>query len=87
MKLFTNEEIRAIERYTIENEGISAQELIERVAEGVSDEISSRWRSNKPTIVFAGPGNNGADAWGCHGCSLKEVSARRSTSSTSGATN
>lgn len=64
MKLFTNEEIRAIERYTIENEGISAQELIERVAEGVSDEISSRWRSNKPTIVFAGPGNNGADALG-----------------------
>lgn len=62
MKLFTNEEIRAIERYTIETEGVSAQELIERVAEGVSDEISTRWRSNKPTIVFAGPGNNGADA-------------------------
>ncbi len=39
-------------------------ELIERVAEGVADEISSRWRSNKPTMVFAGPGNNGADALG-----------------------
>ena len=32
--------------------------------EGVADEISSRWRSNKPTMVFAGPGNNGADALG-----------------------
>lgn len=39
-------------------------ELIERVAEGVADEISSCWRSNKPTMVFAGPGNNGADALG-----------------------
>lgn len=62
MKLFTNEEIRAIERYTIEEEGVSLAELIERVAEGVTDEICARWRSDKPTIIFAGPGNNGADA-------------------------
>ena len=62
MKLFTTEEIRAIDRHTIEQEGVESLELIERVAEGVADEISSRWRSNKPTIVFAGPGNNGADA-------------------------
>ena len=45
MKLFTNDEIRAIERYTIEQEGISLAELIERVAEGVTDEICARWRS------------------------------------------
>lgn len=62
MKLFTNEQIRAIERHTIETEGIPPGEIIERVAEGVADEISARWRPNKPTIVFAGPGNNGADA-------------------------
>ena len=62
MKLFTNDEIRAIERYTIEQEGVSLAELIERVAEGVTDEICARWRSDKPTIIFAGPGNNGADA-------------------------
>lgn len=62
MKLFTNEQIRAIERHTIETEGIPPGEIIERVAEGVADEIAARWRPNKPTIVFAGPGNNGADA-------------------------
>ncbi|MDE7119834.1 MAG: NAD(P)H-hydrate epimerase, partial [Muribaculaceae bacterium] len=62
MKLFTNEQIRAIDRYTIESEGIAAAELIERVAEGVVDEITARWRPTKPTIIFAGPGNNGADA-------------------------
>ena len=64
MKLFTTEEIRAIDRRTIEQEGVPSLELIERVAEGLADEISSRWRSNKPTMVFAGPGNNGADALG-----------------------
>lgn len=62
MKLFTTEEIRAIHRYTIENEGVSSLDLIERVGEGVADEIAVRWRPNKPTIIFAGPGNNGADA-------------------------
>ena len=62
MKLFTNEQIRAIERHTIETEGIPPGEIIERVAEGVADEIAARWRPSKPTIVFAGPGNNGADA-------------------------
>ena len=62
MKLFTNEQIRTIERSTIETEGVLPAEIIERVAEGVADEIASRWRPSKPTIVFAGPGNNGADA-------------------------
>jgi len=62
MKLFTTDEIRDIDRYTIENEDITSLDLIERVAEGVAGEIASRWRPNKPTIVFAGPGNNGADA-------------------------
>lgn len=62
MKLFTTDEIRAIDRYTIENDDVTSLDLIERVAEGVADEIASRWRPNKPTIVFAGPGNNGADA-------------------------
>ena len=63
MKLFTTEEIRAIDRRTIEQEGVPSLELIERVAEGVADEISSRWRSNKPTMVLPGR-NNGADALG-----------------------
>lgn len=62
MKLFTTEEIRAIDRATIEREEVSPLELIERVGEGVASEIATRWRPNKPTIVFAGPGNNGADA-------------------------
>lgn len=62
MKIFSTEEIRGIDKYTIEKEGVSAMALIERVAEAVTAEITSRWRPSKPVIVFAGPGNNGADA-------------------------
>lgn len=62
MKIFTNEDIRAIDRYTIDEEKVPASELIQRVAEGVTQEIVSRWTPARPVTVFAGPGNNGADA-------------------------
>jgi NAD(P)H-hydrate epimerase len=62
MKIFTNEQIRAIDRYTTEKEGISSLTLIERVADSVSCEITSRWRLNQRIIIFAGPGTNGAYA-------------------------
>lgn len=62
MKIFTNSEIRQIDQYTIENEDIKPIELIERVARAVADEITARWRQSKPVVIFAGPGNNGADA-------------------------
>ena len=56
MKIFTTEDIRAIDRATIETEGVTARDLIERVADSVVSEIVSRWRPNKRTMVFAGPG-------------------------------
>ncbi|MDE7148643.1 MAG: NAD(P)H-hydrate epimerase, partial [Duncaniella sp.] len=62
MKIFTTENIRHIDRVTIDDEGVSSMELIHRVAEGVVNEILGRWRPSKPTMVFAGAGNNGADA-------------------------
>lgn len=42
MKIFSSEEIRAIDKYTIEQEGISAKELVDRVGKGVADEILDR---------------------------------------------
>ena len=62
MKIFSSEEIRAIDKYTIEQEGISAKELVDRVGKGVADEILDRWGIERRTVVFAGWGNNGADA-------------------------
>lgn len=62
MKIFTTQQIREIDAATIEKEGITSLQLIERVAENVTCEIISRWRPNKRIAIFAGPGNNGADA-------------------------
>lgn len=62
MKLFTNDDIRAIERTTLQTEAITSLSLVERVGEMVATEIASRYRPSKRTVVFAGPGNNGADA-------------------------
>lgn len=62
MKLFTTEEIRAIERHTLQSEAITTLTLVERVAHAAATEIASRFRPSKRTLVFAGPGNNGADA-------------------------
>jgi len=62
MKIFNTREIRDIESFTIDTEGITTLDLIERVAEGISCEIAVKWNTSKPLAIFAGPGNNGADA-------------------------
>lgn len=62
MKIFTTDQIRAIDRETIETEGVSSLELIHRAADGIASEIIRRYSSSRPTVIFAGPGNNGADA-------------------------
>lgn len=62
MKIFTTENIRAIDRATIEDEGIPSIELIHRAADGIVSELLQRFSPSKPTVIFAGSGNNGADA-------------------------
>ena len=62
MKIFDNTTIKAIDRATIEIDGVTSLELVERAAEAIACEIISRWRANKKVSIFAGPGNNGADA-------------------------
>ena len=62
MKIFTTKEIKAIDARTVELEGISQIDLMERAAMSVAYEIMSRWRPDRRFIVFAGPGNNGGDA-------------------------
>lgn len=62
MKLFTTDDILAIERQTLSAETITSVTLIERYAEGAAAEIVSRWRPSKRIIIFAGPGKNGSYA-------------------------
>ncbi|MBQ0114252.1 MAG: NAD(P)H-hydrate dehydratase [Bacteroidales bacterium] len=62
MKIFTNDCVRRIFEKSIEHEGISLLDMIERAASAVTNEIIARWRPTKRVVIFAGPGDNGADA-------------------------
>lgn len=62
MKLFTTEDINAIERQSLAHDLISEFDLAERAGNGAACEIASRWNPQKRTVVFAGPGTNGAYA-------------------------
>lgn len=62
MKIFTSEDIRVIERKTIEKDGINSRDIIKRMGRGAAEVVTSRWRPTRPMLVFAGPGTNGAYA-------------------------
>ncbi len=61
MKIFTGKQIHELDKYTIEHEPISSIDLMERAASTLTRAISETWSAQTPTIVFAGPGNNGGD--------------------------
>lgn len=62
MKIFEVEQIREIDQYTIQNEPVSALDLMERAAAAFAHEIKERFPREMPVHVFAGPGDNGGDA-------------------------
>jgi len=62
MKIFTTDGLRRIGDRTIDKQEISMLDLIERAASAVTYELISRWRTSKHIVIFAGPGDNGADA-------------------------
>jgi NAD(P)H-hydrate epimerase len=62
-KIFEASKIKEIDRYTIEHEPISSVALVERAAEKFTAEFAGRFEvRNNSIYVFAGQGNNGADA-------------------------
>lgn len=72
MKILTIDQIRRVERFTIEQEDTDAIALIDRVAEGVAAEIVQMMTSRSKIAIFAGPGNNGADALSTAGMLLAQ---------------
>ncbi|MBQ2980415.1 MAG: NAD(P)H-hydrate dehydratase [Bacteroidaceae bacterium] len=62
MKIFSASDLHKIDQSTIEQEGITSLDLMERAASAVVYEIVSRYPRNKHICIFAGPGNNGGDA-------------------------
>ncbi|MCD8177122.1 MAG: NAD(P)H-hydrate dehydratase [Tannerellaceae bacterium] len=62
IKIFFTEQVKILDRYTITNEPILPVDLVERAATMFVHEFCRRYSKQKRIIVFAGQGNNGADA-------------------------
>lgn len=62
IKIFSTDKIKDLDQYTITHEPISEIELVERAALAFTSEFSRRFSKQNRIVIFAGPGNNGADA-------------------------
>jgi NAD(P)H-hydrate epimerase len=61
-KLFKTEKIKELDQYTMDHEPISGIDLVERAAKAFADAFCGHYSTPGKVYVFAGPGNNGADA-------------------------
>lgn len=61
MKILSAEQIRQVDRFTIEHDKISSHDLMERAAGACCDWIECYIQKDKPIWIFCGPGNNGGD--------------------------
>jgi NAD(P)H-hydrate epimerase len=61
MKIFTCDQIKQIDEYTIKNEPVPSTGLMERAAGKIFSWLTARFSHSDHFIVFTGPGNNGGD--------------------------
>jgi NAD(P)H-hydrate epimerase len=61
--LYRAEQVRALDRATIEQHGIPAEQLMERAGAAAFALLRSRWPSARSLLVLAGAGNNGGDGY------------------------
>ncbi|HCM35961.1 NAD(P)H-hydrate dehydratase [Chryseobacterium sp.] len=61
MKIFTTEQIRSWDQFTILHEPISSVQLMERASMAIANWISEHCKNHKKMVVFCGNGNNGGD--------------------------
>lgn len=61
MKIFTAEQIRSWDQFTISHEPVSSVQLMERASVAVASWISDHCKNHKKMVVFCGNGNNGGD--------------------------
>ncbi len=62
IKIFTTQQVKELDQYTIEHEPITSIDLVERASTVFVHEFIRRYSRQTRIIVFAGQGNNGADA-------------------------
>lgn len=63
MKIFTAENIRSADQYTIQNEPISSVNLMERAAQSCVDWIFLNCKNHTKFAILCGKGNNGGDGF------------------------
>ena len=63
VKIFKTSQIKSIDAYTIQNEPVPSIDLMERAANAITDWLVQNISSGRTVKIFAGPGNNGGDAW------------------------
>ena len=61
MKILSAEQIRALDKYTIEHEPISSIDLMERAASKFTEAILDITSPDDTILIFCGMGNNGGD--------------------------
>jgi len=64
MKIYTSAQLRRLDAYTVEQEGISSWHLMERAVSAFVQVFEEEFETDRPVVVFAGSGNNGGDALG-----------------------
>ncbi len=61
MKIFTAEQIKACDAYTIQQQGITSFDLMERAATACLHWIMKQYPRERPIVTLCGMGNNGGD--------------------------
>ncbi len=62
IKIFTGPDLAELDRRTIQYDAVSQIDLVERAAQVFVFEFKRQYPLHRPVYIFAGPGNNGADA-------------------------
>jgi ADP-dependent NAD(P)H-hydrate dehydratase / NAD(P)H-hydrate epimerase len=61
LKVFSTEQVKGLDDYTIKHEPIDSQHLMERAAGAMSLWLKRYIPKSKPLMIISGPGNNGGD--------------------------
>ena len=61
MELYSVDQIKKWDQFTIENEPILSIDLMERAATRLTHRLQKRFSAEVPFYVFCGSGNNGGD--------------------------
>ncbi|MGZ5197706.1 MAG: NAD(P)H-hydrate dehydratase [Kaistella sp.] len=63
MKIFTSQQIKKCDAFTVENEPVTSLKLMERAASACADWLSERFSRDTEFNIFCGNGNNGGDGF------------------------